>query len=143
MRIYFLFILQLLFVLHVTAQIKTDVSYNKETKELTLTFTNHLNENIYLSPKVPDDPFAKDLCWFERWWKDQDSIVVSHCYPDPIYGYRRCCYIASKGKRAFKFNMKNNKPTVKYIEIFFHLEIHTRGKNNFHWKEEFTKVFEY
>ena len=61
MRIYFLFILQLLFVLHVTAQIKTEVSYNKETKELTLTFTNHLNENIYLSPKVPDDPFAKDL----------------------------------------------------------------------------------
>lgn len=33
MRIYFLFILQLLFVLHVTAQIKTEVSYNKETKE--------------------------------------------------------------------------------------------------------------
>lgn len=143
MRTLYLFLFFSLLSLPTFAQIQWEVSYNQENKEATLKITNELNNNIYLSPRMPDDPFSKDFCWYETRWKDKSGNIVDHWIPAMIYGPKMGCYIKAKDTRFFVLDLKSNISSAKSVEVFFHLEIHTRGKDPIQWKEEFTKTFEY
>ena len=133
--------LLLIMCLPLTAQVRSEVSYNQDTKELTLLFTNELDEFIYLSPLNYLDPLATDLCWYEVWWKNQESKSILHRVPEAIFK-SKAFGLPAKASHKFKIDLKTNKTDIKYVEIFFHIEIHTYG-NQFRWKEEFTKTFEY
>lgn len=140
-------ILTLLFIsAHTIAQVSTEVSYDKDTKELTLTLTNHYDTYLFLSPKFTHDCLDTSFCWYEVWWKDKDSSIVAHRVADQIYGPRRIdSFIEPKETNSYKFNLKNKSPKVKWVEIHFNIETRTLNKQNKveRWKKEITKVYEY
>ena len=138
-------LLLIIFSLPSMAQVKSKVTYDKDTKALILTLTNDFNEKIFLSPKGSYPHFIDEeaSCWYQVWWKNQDSTVVSYTAPEMIYESHLGCYMPAHSTRSFRINLKSNKPNIKSMKILFHIEVHTREKDPIQWKEEFTKTFEY
>lgn len=146
MRILYLTLTLLFVCAHTIAQVSTEISYNKENKELILTLTNHYDTYLFLSPKFTHDCLDTSFCWYEVWWKDQDSSIIAHKEADQIYGPRRIgSIIKPKEKNSYKFNLQNKSPKAKWVEIHFNIETRTLNKQNKveSWKKEITEIYEY
>lgn len=131
-----------LIVISVYAQVKSEVSYDSKSKQITLIVTNMFDSKIILSPPAPG--FDSNACWYKVTWKDARQQIISS-YEGYIYGDSMGCYMPAKSTRTFYINMKNENKRVNKIEVLFHIEARVRGdKTYFTWKDqEFIKVYAY
>lgn len=126
-----------------TAQVSERISFDKESKKITITLINNYDTHSSIRSGISYAPFPTDNCWYKVWWKDKDSTVVDSI--DVAWFYEK--YIDSilfpKTEKSFTFNLTPRTPKAKSVEIFIHFGVYTIiGKKINYWEKTVTKVYD-
>lgn len=115
-----------------TAQVSERISFDKESKKITITLINNYDTHSSIRSGISYAPFPTDNCWYKVWWKDKDSTVVDSIDVAWFYEKYIDSIILPKTEKSFTFNLTPRTPKAKSVEIFIHFGVYTiiDKKNN-------------